>query len=371
MTARDRFVAPALATFFVVVQFYTSLAALSPTPPVGYVFASAPVAAALVGLLALAALGCGVCLWRDRAAPAAASRRLLAAWIGSAAFSGLLGFDPLSSVQIVGIMLLTGLFHVALVRYEREPGVAAWVVGAYLVAGLAASLAALQMFALRTPAALWSLNHGRAAGVFVTANQFAAYLVAFIFVAVGAALAWTGALRRLAVGAAAAGLAALLDLRDPGGAPRDPGLLRAGGTVLAVGTAGGQVAAAMRAAPIGDGHTWRLFDAAWAPGTGRAQALRLLLDLAAAGAGGRGLRLRIEAPDRAEEATLRGRGFGPAPGGAGGWRRPAARAARRPGPRRRARGKDRASGMEKGGHGHGEERAGGVARGAAPGGGGA
>ena len=130
----------------------------------------------------------GSVCWRDRAAPAAASRRLLAAWIGSAACSGLLGFDPLSSVQIVGIMLLTGLFHVALVRYEREPGVAAWVVGAYLVAGARGVARGAADVALRTPAALWALNHGRAAGVFVTANQFAAYLVAFIFVAVGAAL---------------------------------------------------------------------------------------------------------------------------------------------------------------------------------------
>jgi len=199
----------ALAAFFVVVQFYTSLAALSPTPPVGYVFATPAVAAGLVAVLVLAALVCLASLWRDRAWPGGASRRLLAAWILSAALSGLFGFDPISSAQVVGIMLVTGIFHVALVRYFDEPGTAAAVVGAYLAAGVVATVAALLMVVTRLPASLWSLNHGRAAGFFVTANQLAAYLIAFIFVALGAALAWRGALRWVASGAAVLALAAL------------------------------------------------------------------------------------------------------------------------------------------------------------------
>jgi len=203
VNARDALAAPALAVFFVVVQFYTSLAALSPTPPVGYAFVSRAGAGLLVALLAAAAAWCGFRLWRDRAAPAPGSRELLSAWIASAALSALLGFDPLSSAQVVAIMLVTGLFHVALVRYFDAPGVARAVVGAYLATGFAASLAGLAMVALRTPAALWSLNHGRAAGLFVTANQFAAYLLALTFVAAGAALAATG-LRRAGASAAAA-----------------------------------------------------------------------------------------------------------------------------------------------------------------------
>jgi O-antigen ligase len=201
--------AAALATVFVVVQFYTSLAALAPTPPVGYVFATPPVAAGLLAVLLAATFVLLVRLTLDRAAPAGASRGLLAAWIGSAALCGLLGFDPLSSAQVVGIMLVTGVFAVALVRYYDEPRVAATLLGAYLAAGLLASLGGLIMFVSRRPAALWALNHGRAAGPFVTANQFAAFLIAFIFVAAGAALARRGALRALAAGAGAVALVAL------------------------------------------------------------------------------------------------------------------------------------------------------------------
>jgi O-antigen ligase len=75
--------------------------------------------------------------------------------------------------------------------------------------GLVASLAALAMVAVRRPAELWALNHGRAAGVFVTANQFAAFLIAFVFIALGTALGNGGA-RRLGAAAAAAGTVALL-----------------------------------------------------------------------------------------------------------------------------------------------------------------
>jgi len=209
VNARAGLIGPALALFFVVVQFYTSLAALSPTPPVGYVFPSRAGAALLVALLAAAAALCAIRLWRDRAAPAPGSRQLLGAWLASAALSALLGFDPLSSVQVVGIMVVTGLFHVALVHYFDAPGVARTVVGAYLATGVAATFAGLAMAALRTPAALWSLNHGRAAGVFVTANQFAAFLLAFGFVAAGAGLAAAGPRRAAALGAAALAVIAL------------------------------------------------------------------------------------------------------------------------------------------------------------------
>ncbi len=195
----------ALATFFVVVQFYTSLASLSPTPPVGYVFATPALAAGLVGLLVLTTLVLAVRLVRDRRPPGGTSAALLGAWIGSAALSSLLGFDPRSGLQVVGMMLLCGVAHVALERHFRDAGVASAVLVAYLMAGGIATLAALAMFATRRPAALWALNHGRAAGVFVTANQFAAFLIAFIFVALGVGLGRTGTLRALSLGCAAVG----------------------------------------------------------------------------------------------------------------------------------------------------------------------
>jgi len=202
-------IAIALAAFFAVIQFYTSFAALSPTPPVGYLFATPALAAALVAALVIAALAAGTRLARDGGPVPAPSRAMLAAWIGSAALSSALGFDPASSAQVVGMMALGGVFHLALVRYYGRAGVARAVIATYLASGLVASLAALVMVITRRPAALWAYNHGRAAGFFVTANQFAAFLIAFTFVSLGVALARTGALQRLAHAGFAAALAAL------------------------------------------------------------------------------------------------------------------------------------------------------------------
>jgi len=201
--------AAALAGFLVLVQFYTSLASLSPTPSVGYVFAGPAAASALVaGLVAAAA----ICLrgLLARGTPSGPSRSLLAFWIGAAALSALAGLDPLAGLAVVGMMLLGAAFHLALVRFYDRPPVAAWVVSGYLWCGLAAAVAGIVMVLARRPALLWSLNHGRAAGFFVTANQFAAFLVMFVFVALGAALATPSPkLRRLAWSGAAAGSVAL------------------------------------------------------------------------------------------------------------------------------------------------------------------
>ncbi len=205
-----RAVTIALATFFTVVQFYTSLARLSPTPPVGYVFASRSVAIGLVALLVLAA---AVPLGRlvvERAPPARASTTLLGYWIGSAALSSALGIYPAAGFAVVGVMLLTGCFHIALVHFYPRAGVAAAVVATFLGVGLFSSVAALAMTVTRRPALLWALNHGRAAGFFVTANQFAAFLIVFIFIGIGTAGAATGLLRRLGAASTAVGTIALL-----------------------------------------------------------------------------------------------------------------------------------------------------------------
>ncbi len=211
-----KIVAFALGSFFTIVAFYTSFAALSPTPPVGYVFASRAVAAGLVGLLALAALVLGANLARERALfGRSPSHALLGAWIGSALLSSLLGLDPASGLQVTGMMVLAGFFHLALVRAYGAPPVARAVLVPYLLAGTIASLCGLVMDALHRPALLWVLNHGRAAGFFVTANQFAAFALAFGFVALGTTLGARGPLRVLAAAgtvSAACALAATLSL---------------------------------------------------------------------------------------------------------------------------------------------------------------
>lgn len=200
----------ALATFFVVVQFYTSLASLSPTPPVGYSFAGSQVAAAMVALLVVSALWCGATLVRERAlAGTSPSHAILAVWLGSAALSSALGLDPGSGFAVVGVMVLGALFHLALVRDWNRPYVYRAVLGAYLVAGTAATGASLVMALVHRPALLYAQNHGRAAGLFVTANQFAAFLIAFMFVALGCALGTRGVLQRLGAVAAPLSLLAL------------------------------------------------------------------------------------------------------------------------------------------------------------------
>jgi len=199
----------ALAAYFTVDQFYTSLAALSPTPPVGYLFANRAGAAALLGILVLAALVAGATLMRERVRLPEPSGAMLAAWIGSSALSAVLGFDPLVSVQVVGMTVLGGMFHVGLVRFYGRAGVERAVLATYLTAGLIAGVAALAMVALRQPVPLWAFNHGRAAGVFVTANQCAAFLIALTFVALGVAFSRRGALQRLARACVAVSLVAL------------------------------------------------------------------------------------------------------------------------------------------------------------------
>jgi len=213
----DRVLAVALAAFFVVVQFYTSLALLSPTPPVGFVFASPALAVGMVAVLGASAL---VALWGllarspNRLAQTSglgSSFAILAAWIGPALLSSLLGLDPRAGLEVVGVMLLGACFHFALRRFYGIPIVAGTVVVAYLVTGALAAALGLGMLAARRPPLLYALNHGRAAGVFVTANQFGAFLILFVFVALGASLAArSAALRRLGLVSAGLATAALV-----------------------------------------------------------------------------------------------------------------------------------------------------------------
>jgi len=204
--------ATALAAFFVGVQFYTSLQALSPTPHVGFSFVDRLGAAVLVAVIALGALVCAVALVRDGAfRRRGASRAMLAAWIGAAFVSALLGLAPLEGLQVVATMLLAAFFHLALVRWYAEAPVAKAVVLAYLIAGSLAALTGILMVWLRVPLALYAETHGRAAGFFLSANQFAEFLDLFVFVALGIALgAPEMRLRRAAATGAALGVVALV-----------------------------------------------------------------------------------------------------------------------------------------------------------------
>lgn len=226
--------AAALGAFFVVVQFYTSFSALGTTPDVGYSFASPAVAAVLIAILAAAALCCAVLLAREgRLLGRTPSHAILGAWLGATLVASVLGVDPPVAFGVCAMMAMAAAFHLGAVAWFDRPGVARAVLGAYLAVGAAAALAGLGMAALHRPAALWILNHGRAAGPFVTANQFAAFLIAYVFLALGTGLATAGPLRRLAYGGAAAATAAL------------------GATLSLAGLLGASVAAVWYAAMLG------------------------------------------------------------------------------------------------------------------------
>jgi O-antigen ligase len=84
--------------------------------------------------------------------------------------------------------------------------------------GLLLALAAIAMQITHRPADVYTANLGRATGLFVTPNQFAAWLVPFTALSAGVALAAPGPpLRRMAVVAAIAGVAALTATFSIGG----------------------------------------------------------------------------------------------------------------------------------------------------------
>ena len=206
-----RVLAIALATFFAAIQFYTSLEALSQTPQFGYAFVGKTGAAALAAVIVSSALVCAYALVRARVA----IRRsvfftIVAAWLGVTVASALLGLDPLYGLEVAAMMALASCFGCALVAWYREPGVARTVAGVYLAIGGLASLAGIAMVLARVPRALYASSFGRAAGFFVTANQFAEFAEFFAFVALGLALgARAPRIRMLASGCAAIGFAAL------------------------------------------------------------------------------------------------------------------------------------------------------------------
>jgi O-antigen ligase len=148
----------------------------------------------------------------------APSRGTLAAWLLALAVPALAGFDPARGFEMIGLALLAAAAHLALVRWWTEPGVARTVVFTALGGGTALVLIALAMQLTHRPAGLYAANLGRATGLFITPNYFAAWLVPFIALAAGVALSAQRALERWSAAfAAGAGALALLATFSLGG----------------------------------------------------------------------------------------------------------------------------------------------------------
>lgn len=134
----------------------------------------------------------------------------LAAWIGASAISAIAGFQPERGAFFLGLAAMGVVWHCAVVRFYREPGVPAAIAGSYLATGTLAALAAIAMTVLRTPPALYAVAHGRATGTFVLPGELAGYLVVLLPFAVTAAwLTRSGRLRTLGWIATIVGLVAL------------------------------------------------------------------------------------------------------------------------------------------------------------------
>ncbi len=133
------------------------------------------------------------------------------AGFAAATLAGLAGFDPLRGLLFVGIFGTGILWHCSLLRFYREPNVAEAIFWAYLSTGTLAAAAAIAMVVMRTPAALYALQHGRATGTFVLPGELAAYLIVMLPVAYAATREGaSNALRALGWAAMAIGLAALV-----------------------------------------------------------------------------------------------------------------------------------------------------------------
>lgn len=167
------------------------------------------IAIVLLGVMALCAIGGVVALLTaPRERPPTFVPLLL--WLGAALLAALLGFNPGGSAVFLGILGLGVIWHLAILRFYREPHVAPAIFWSFLVSGLLASIVAIVMVLLKTPGDQYTIGHGRAIGTFILPGELAGYLIVYLPTAYGVARATrSSALRALATVGFAVGLVAL------------------------------------------------------------------------------------------------------------------------------------------------------------------
>jgi putative inorganic carbon (hco3(-)) transporter len=134
----------------------------------------------------------------------------LLAVFGAGLLAGIFGFDPRAGLLFTFIGLLGIVWHCAIVRFYDDRGAAPTMLGAYLVSGAAAAVAAIAMVALRAPAVQYALQHGRATGTFVLPGELAGYFIVLVPIAYAVTRVESSAwLRAAAWSAAALGVIAL------------------------------------------------------------------------------------------------------------------------------------------------------------------
>jgi hypothetical protein len=177
-----------------------------PIPPLVGVAGAIAIGCAMLAAAALAALGA------IRRPP---RRVLIAAQLfpGAAiALAAALGFDPPTGFLLAAIVFGLGAVGIAIDRYAALPGALGFLLGAFLAAGTAAAVLAIAMVVLRLPAAVYAYNNGRAVGIFLNANECAAYQLVLLAAAGGTLACARGRALRVVAGAAAISGAAALAL---------------------------------------------------------------------------------------------------------------------------------------------------------------
>lgn len=182
MTRAKRFLPAAFAVTFFVVPLFPPFITLTAVTIPGVSLVPAWFAIALLALMALVAVYATLMLLQ-RPWERPPTMVPLLAWFAAAVVAGLLGFDPAAGMLFNGIFGLGVIWHLALMRFYREPGVARAIYWSYTISGGLASLAAIVMVAARAPANQYAIGHGRAIGTFILPGELAGYLIIFLPVA--------------------------------------------------------------------------------------------------------------------------------------------------------------------------------------------
>jgi putative inorganic carbon (HCO3(-)) transporter len=179
MSLNARIVQAAMALPFVVLPLFPTFITLTGVTVPGVSLVPRSFAVALLGAMVLLAAYFAAMLLR---APQERPPTLLplAAWLAAIFVSGILGFDPAAGMLFIGIFALGVIWHLMLLRYYRIPGVSRAIFWSYMLAGAAASLAAIVMVFARKPADLYAIGHGRAIGTFILPGELAGYLIVFL-----------------------------------------------------------------------------------------------------------------------------------------------------------------------------------------------
>lgn len=208
MTAADRTVVGAIVFMYVAIPLYGTFEVFDPLRPPIAALVSPPGA---IGIAAAMLVAAAICTWGAFRRPAP-RRIVLAQLVAGAAIvpAALLGFDPVTGLELALIVLAMGIVGVAVYGYSALPGVSRTIVVAWLGSAALAALAASAMILVRAPVALYAMNNGRAVGTFLNPNELAAYLLVVLGLAAGVTFyARDAALRALAAATLVTGVLAL------------------------------------------------------------------------------------------------------------------------------------------------------------------